>query len=628
MFLSILTDELGCDVAEALPIIKSWGLTHVDFRGRVFSKQFSALAPEELAQLRRLLEANGLKAGCLESSLAKVHLPNAERQRAEAEKLEGIIRAADALDCRLVRSFFYWQPPAKLQGELAVRPDELQKVLDMFGPLAERARRAGLVLAFEDCGTTPDEVIAVLDALAVPTWGMAWDPQIHWKSPQRAKDEDAWIVRLAQRSKLVHVKARGAVAGLPDELLPWDEILQVCDNAGLQGPVSVETHNPDKSVPNAEMSRRTVEAIKKAWPTAAPGGVEEAVKPSKAVTRPWSDQPVGFVVVGLGMGHNRSKGIAKTPGTRLIGVCDIREERAKRTGEELGVPYTTDAREWLDKKEVEAVFVLTETGNHARVGLQALEAGKHVMTTKPMDATVEACDALICLAEKKGLLLAVDFDRRNSAYVNTLKAAVEKKRFGRLLSGNVSLKLLRTMDYFRSNGGWRGTRKLDGGGVFSNQSIHHIDEVVFTVGVPAKVRCNIWTQTHEIEAEDLGMALWLYEDGTALTFNATSSFPQKTWYFQYELTGTQGAYFTVEGGPFLKQRLTKWFQDGAWSENAPEVVESPWLNSMDNFAAAIRTGAALTCSGRDGRRSRAVLDAMYKSAYEKDGGWVGVRADL
>ena len=183
------------------------------------------------------------------------------------------------------------------------------------------------------------------------------------------------------------------------------------------------------------------------------------------------------------------------------------------------------------------------------------------------------------------------------------------------------------MEYFRSNGGWRGTRRWDGGGVLSNQAIHHIDEIAFTAGIPAKVRCSIWTQNHDIEAEDLGTAVWLYDDGLAITFYATTSYPHSTWYLHYELEGTQGAYSHVAGGPFDSPWM-RWYLDGAWSDKAPQAVESEWLNAMDNFAAALRGEAELICSGRDGRRTQAILDAMYRSAYETGGGWVGVEAEL
>lgn len=624
MFPSIFTDELGLDVAETLPIIQSWGLKHVDLRSRVFGKGFERITPEQLGEVKQLLGKHGLEIGCLQSSLAKVHLPNNERRQDEQKKLEGIVRAADALDCRLVRAFFYWQPPKEQQGQLSVRPDALQQVLDYFEPLAERAKEAGLVFAFENCGVLAEEVAAVLDALAVPTWGLAWDVCNEWDSPERAKNEGEYLTRLAKAAKVVHVKAKGAVEGL-GEMIPYDRVLQALDNAGLTGPVSAETHNPNKEISNVDQSQKVVETIQRNWPSAAPGMLSDAVgKATTEVTRDYD--PVGFVVVGLGMGRSRAKTVQNTPGTKLLGVCDIDEERAKATGEQLGVPSTTALKPWLENEDVEVVYALTPTGRHAEVGLQALEAGKHVLTTKPMEASLSACDDMIRAAESRGLTLGVDFAMRLEPGNLALKATIESGRLGRFLGGEVSLKVLRTMEYFEANGGWRGTKRWDGGGILSNQCIHHEDEVAFALGIPEKVRCNVWTQNHDIEAEDLGCAAWQYADGSILTLYATTCYPNKTWYFRVELHGTEGAVSLSEGGP-LDGRQERWFIDGAWSDEAPEHVEPEWLNCADNFAAAIRTGAELVASGRDGRRTQSILDAMYRSAYG-DGNWVEVKPEL
>ena len=628
MFPSIFTDELSLDIAETLPILKSWGLDHCDLRGRVLGKHFEELTPDELGRVAGLVKDVGLRVGCLESSLAKVHFPGPERRRAEAQKLEAVIRAADVLGCRLVRSFFFWQPPKEEAGSLTDNPEALARAQEYFEPLARRAREAGLILAFENCGVTPDEVFAFLDAVAVPAWGMAWDVCNSW--PYRPDNEsvEEFCRRLAPRSRLLHVKARGAVPGLDPVSIPYEQVLQVADNAGVRGPVSAETHNPDSSVEDREMSRRVVEVIQKAWPSAAPGGLFDTPKPAAGITRSYENDPVRFVVVGLGMGHNRAQQVVKTPGTELVGVCDVREERALRTSEACGVPYSLDIREWLDRDDVEVVYVMTETGRHGEVALQALEAGKHVLSTKPMEASIGACDRMIRKAEEKGLLLGVDFGRRFEPGPLVMRTAVADGRFGRLLSGTVELKILRTMEYFEANGGWRGTRRWDGGGVLSNQSIHHIDELVFTLGVPTRVCCSLWTQTHEIEAEDLGCATWEYESGLVVTYFATSSYPHATWYIRSEVQGTDGAYFAAAGGPFEKP-LERWFQDGAWGDRPTTIrAESKWLNAADNFAAAIRTGAELVCSGRDGRRTQSVLDAMYRSAYENDGGWTAVYPEL
>jgi hypothetical protein len=79
VFLSIFTDELALDITKALPILQSWGLTHVDLRGRVFGRAAENLSPEQLADLKKLLDDHGMTVGCLQSSLAKVHLPDAAR---------------------------------------------------------------------------------------------------------------------------------------------------------------------------------------------------------------------------------------------------------------------------------------------------------------------------------------------------------------------------------------------------------------------------------------------------------------------------------------------------------------------------------------------------------------------
>ena len=105
MYISIFSDEFFKDVYEVLPIIKEWGMTHVDFRGMINGKPIENQTDEELYELKAALDKYGLKAGVIQSSLCKVHLPDKARQEAEMEKLEGIIRASKILGTNLVRSF-------------------------------------------------------------------------------------------------------------------------------------------------------------------------------------------------------------------------------------------------------------------------------------------------------------------------------------------------------------------------------------------------------------------------------------------------------------------------------------------------------------------------------------------
>ena len=437
MFKSIFTDELGLDLPKAIPFLKEWGLTHCDLRGRIFQRPLEKLSDADLYEVRALLDREGLKVGCLQSSLGKVHLPDSVVLAEEAHKLERLIRASEILDCKLLRSFFFWQPPNGQQeklGELAVRPDVLSKVMDLFLPFADRARKAGLILAFENCGCTKEECFTMLDALDVPGWGFAWDPKNTWMADkeERGRDFNAYIKRLAERAICVHVKSIGTISDDEGraELIPYDRIFEACVAEGFDGPVSIETHNYDQGISHPEACRRVLEVINRAWPGAAAGAQQEKCDiDAENLRRPWADNPVRFAVVGLGMGHNRALEITKTSGLKLVGVCDIDRERAERTSAACAVPYETNMQVYLDDPQVEAVMVMNETGRHAELVCRALEKGKHVLVTKPMDMTVEACSRMIRIAERKKLLLAVDFCRRVRPSVQSLRKALAENYF-------------------------------------------------------------------------------------------------------------------------------------------------------------------------------------------------------
>ena len=69
-----------------------------------------------------------------------------------------------------------------------------------------------------------------------------------------------------------------------------------------------------------------------------------------------------IALVGCGRISKRHiEAIKETPGVEIALVCDIIEERAKKTAAELNVPYVTDYR---DIKDIDIVSVLTPSGNH------------------------------------------------------------------------------------------------------------------------------------------------------------------------------------------------------------------------------------------------------------------------
>lgn len=624
MYLSVFTDELHKEVTDILPTLAEWGFEYVDFRGAVNGLPIEKQSNEQLKALKARLDSLGLKTGVIQSSLCKVHLPEKERIEAEKQKLEGIIRAADILDTRLVRSFNFWQHDQydPKCGELAMRPDALSEVLDMFYPFAERARQAGLVLGFENCGQTPDEVITVLNALNVPEWGMAWDVSNMFEIlPEAQGDCVDYFTKCLNHANMLHVKCRGVLPEVDAKKVPWDRVLRGAASTGKNMPVSIETHLPAgiSGLDYETATKRTYYHIKKVWPESAPSDMKTALSVKQYFDRPYKDDPVKMVVVGLGMGKNRCAQLTETCGITLAGVCDTNLKKAKTVGEEYGVPYSDDINLFLNNPDIEAMYVVVPTGLHCKVAEKCLNSGKHVLVTKPMDVDHRTCQKLADLAEEKGLLLGCDFDLHFRGQLTELKKAVDGGFFGEVKSANMILNIKRTEEYFKENGGWRGTFALDGGGALSNQGIHEIDRILSVFGMPEKVRATTYKQTFDIEAEDYGIGEMYFSSGMVARVSSTTSYPASAWYTRLEVYGDKGAYLLTAGGP--EGEHIYWWQNGKWSEESPYPVKKEWNQAADNFANAIRTGEKLIVPADNGIRSRFVLDKMYESAMN-GGNWV------
>ena len=629
MYISLFTDEFGEDVYNVLPIVAEWGMTHVDFRGLINGKTIERQTNEELRKLKKTLDDYGLKTGVIQASLCKVHLPDKEGIEQELSKLDGIIRASEILDCNLVRSFNFWQhkqdDPAC--GELAMRPDELMKVVEMFEPFKKKAKEAGLILGFENCGQTPDEVIAFLKAINEPDWGMAWDVSNMFELLPEAKGDCVeYFTKALKYANMIHVKSRGisAIPELDYKKVPWERVLAGAATLPGEIPVSIETHVPAASSlkgQGVKVSKRCYDYLKKVWPASAPGDLTSALKPKLSFNRPYNDNPVRYVVVGLGMGKNRCKQISETNGIELAGVCDINYEKAKEVGELYNVPYSDDINVFLNDPNVEVMYIVTPTGLHCKIADQCLNAGKHVLITKPMDANAEVCGKTIALAKEKGLMLGVDFDLHFRGPLTELKMAVDNGFFGKIKSANIILNVRRTQKYYDENNGWRGTWALDGGAAMSNQGIHEIDRLITLFGVPDKVKASIAKQTFDIEAEDIGISEWKYDNGFVARFSSTTSYPASSWYTRIEIIGDSGVYLQCMGGP--EGDHTYWWQDGKWSEESPYYYEREWCQASDNFAYCLRMNQKLVVTAEEGRTARYVLDQMYKSAKNGEG-WVNI----
>ena len=316
---------------------------------------------------------------------------------------------------------------------------------------------------------------------------------------------------------------------------------------------------------------------------------------------------VNFAVVGLGMGNNRARMIKDTDGAELKCVVDFQAGLAKKTGEELGTDSTTNIDDVLGRDDIDCVMVMTPSGTHAEVGMRAAKAGKHVITTKPMDVSTEACDQLVAACDEAGVKLAVDYQSRYVDNNYRVAEALRRGWLGRPILGEVRFKWFRSEEYFEHNGGWRGTWNMDGGGSLANQGAHLLDVISWFMGDFESVYGEMAIMNHDIETEDVGLAIVRFKNGAKGVIVGTTTFPTNV-YFSAEVHGTVGGIL-IEDVLSGNMRV---FGEGL--EERLQQINNPIHNIIEDFVQAVEEGGDVRVDGREGRRTVALLEKIYQSA--------------
>ncbi|WJH33813.1 Gfo/Idh/MocA family oxidoreductase [Paenibacillus sp. CC-CFT747] len=113
-------------------------------------------------------------------------------------------------------------------------------------------------------------------------------------------------------------------------------------------------------------------------------------------------------VIGLGEGRSIISAALQSERWELINVCDLNEEVCRARREEFGLSrYTLSYEDLLNDPEIEVIAIYTPDQLHGRHIRQALEAGKHVIVTKPLLHSLEEASSLLDAAKKAGKLVFV-----------------------------------------------------------------------------------------------------------------------------------------------------------------------------------------------------------------------------
>jgi len=329
------------------------------------------------------------------------------------------------------------------------------------------------------------------------------------------------------------------------------------------------------------------------------------------------DSRVGFGIVGLGIGTSRCEMMQEVPEARLVAVADLIEEKARSVAARFGVDWYTDYRKLLAREDVDVVGVYTPSGLHLDVALDVARAGKHVLTTKPMEVTLERVDRIIDACAEAGVKLATEFAERYHPVNYAIYRAIHDGKFGKMVLGEYSFKCYRNQEYYESNGGWRGTWKIDGGGAIMNQTIHSVDQMLWQMGPVESVTARWGTYTHRIETEDTAVALVTFKSGALGVLVGTTTFHNDRPFKNYgggvvkriEVNGESGSATSLDG------RVAMWKVAG--DVEAPAEVEPPAVNVFQDYARWVRDdtySSPTLVKGPESRQAVELILAIYESA--------------
>jgi predicted dehydrogenase len=320
---------------------------------------------------------------------------------------------------------------------------------------------------------------------------------------------------------------------------------------------------------------------------------------------------IRFAIIGTGMGYGRARRVTETPGARLVAVCSLDEERGRKAAEEFGCEFIRNYEDVLARHDVDVVGIMTPSGLHCEHAIQALQAGKHVYTTKPMDIRLEQCDAAIAAAREAGRLLCVDFDSRYVPDNHRIRQALRSGAIGPVLNADLRMKWYRKQSYYDGGvpPGWRSRRATEGGSA-ANQAVHYLDLLLWWLGPVESVQARIGTLGHAIETEDAAQALITFKSGAwGVIQTTTCSYPELGT--AIELTGRKGT-LSWKDNEVVRYEI----EDGEPpSLNSFPVDHDLPKNIIEDVVGVLTRGRKPMCPPEEGRASVALFDAIYRSAH-------------
>lgn len=328
------------------------------------------------------------------------------------------------------------------------------------------------------------------------------------------------------------------------------------------------------------------------------------------------------VIIGTG-GISRSHIAAQQANsdrTSLVAAMDIDAERVDAFCEDHEIPNRyTDAAQMLATEKPDLVHICTPPGTHCDLTVQALEAGAWVYCEKPLTVSLAEMDRVEEAEKRTGNYCSSVFQWRFGSGGQHLKGLIDSGAMGRPTVGNCLTTWYRGEAYYAVP--WRGKWETESGGCTMIHGIHAIDFFLWLYGEWAEVRSMIGTLVHDIDVEDVSMAMVRFENGAMGNITNSVLSPREETYMRFDFQKATVEVTHLYGyvnDNWKYSALNKGDEDftselESWATLPPDkIARHP--SQLTAILDAMDQGIRPPVSGPDVRGTIEFLASMYKSA--------------
>jgi predicted dehydrogenase len=333
---------------------------------------------------------------------------------------------------------------------------------------------------------------------------------------------------------------------------------------------------------------------------------------------------INVAIIGTGsISQQHIEGFLQFPDRcRIVALADIypdkAEEKKNRYNLTDAVIYN-DYKEAVLRRDIDLADICTPPFVHAETSIFCLNAGKHVLVEKPMAASLEECDAMLKAQKESGKLLSVVAQNRFLTGYMNLKKTLDSGLAGEIVHAQADSFWWRGLSYYDL--WWRGTWEKEGGGCTLNHAVHHIDLMLWMMGLPEEVQAVFSNTSHNnAEVEDLSIALLKYKSGALgqITSSVVHHGEEQQLVFQ-----GKKARISAPWKVYASKQKSNGFPErdeeteliiNEYYKELPKQRYTGHTPQIDDVLKAIETGAAPLVSGEDGRRTIELITAIYKAA--------------